>query len=323
MIIFNGSELATKREKLLKERIFKEFPNKKLKIAAILFVEDVGSKLYTNLKYEAATRVGIEYETHEFSLKNISESKEGTLGYNKVVAKIKELNKDSSVTGVIIQKPWRKTWIKAQGVVQKKFALEGTSEREQYTSWWTGLTSEISEKKDVDGLHPNTIAQIKAGTWQENKKVLPATCRAVLSILDRAGELKAFSDKKIIIIGKSDLLGVPLYYELLRRSGELKTEEDKQSLSVELIASKEFKKRMLDGRKLLDAGVIVSATGIKGLITGDIIAENSVVIDVGEPAADVDFESVASKVAFITPVPGGVGPMTVISLLENCADLAQ
>jgi len=67
----------------------------------------------------------------------------------------------------------------------------------------------------------------------------------------------------------------------------------------------------------------VSATGIKGLITGDILSKNSVVIDVGEPTPDVDFKSVASKAAFVTPVPGGVGPMTVVSLLENCADLAQ
>ena len=145
-----------------------------------------------------------------------------------------------------------------------------------------------------------------------------------MTILDRAGERENFSDanvgqEKTIIIGKSDLLGIPLYYELLRR-GE-NSQESQQK--IELIASQELKERMQSGQKLLDASIVISATGIKNLITGDMVSAGVTVIDVGEPKPDVDFVSVSPKASFITPVPGGVGPMTVISLLENCADLAR
>ena len=107
------------------------------------------------------------------------------------------------------------------------------------------------------------------------------------------------------------MLGIPLFYELLN-----------QNKTVELIASKQLQERMQSGQKLLDAAVVITATGISGLITADMIAQGSVVIDVGEPKPDVDFAAVSQKTAFITPVPGGVGPLTVISLLENCVELA-
>jgi methylenetetrahydrofolate dehydrogenase (NADP+) / methenyltetrahydrofolate cyclohydrolase len=314
MNTFNGIKLAAERELLLKEAIARDFSNKKLKIAAILFKEDVGSQIYTKLKSEAASRVGIAYEASEYSLSDTNE---------EIIEKIHQLNEDSTVTGIIIQKPWRRTWVKAQDADFAQLVSQQDNpkrfERKQYGFWWGSLTSEISEKKDVDGLHPNTIAQIKTGEWQRSGKVLPATCRAVLTILDGAGELKDFLesgdsdvDKKTIIIGRSNLLGIPLYYELLRRGKD-----------VELIASRELTNRMESGQKLLDASIVVSATGRKKLITGDMVADGVVVVDVGEPMPDVDFKSVSEKASFITPVPGGVGPMTVVSLLENCVDLAR
>ena len=286
-----------------------------MKIAAVLFAEDSGSRIYTQLKSEAAARVGIKYEVHEFSLADSDLREESeNLPNEKIIAKIKELNVDQSVTGIIIQKPWRKTWIKARNTVSE---LSESQQKDEYNYWWNGLTSQISENKDVDGLHPNTIKFIQNGNFPENGKVLPATCRAVLTILARAGELEKTENKsqlskeeKIIILGKSDLLGIPLYYELLR-----------QGKNVELIASLELKERMSSGKKLFDATVIVSATGIKNLITGDMISSGITIIDVGEPRPDVEFNSVSSKASFITPVPGGVGPMTVISLLENCVSL--
>ncbi|MBP7740956.1 bifunctional 5,10-methylenetetrahydrofolate dehydrogenase/5,10-methenyltetrahydrofolate cyclohydrolase [Candidatus Woesebacteria bacterium] len=306
MYIFDGIKLAAQRELLLKERV-----SSKLKIAAILFKEDSGSKIYTRLKSEAASRVGIEYEVHEFSLADFV--MEGNNFVNeKVFAKIKELNNDSNITGIIVQKPWRKTWIKSL-TISFNDADKSSSFEEQkiaYNNWWRSLTSQISEKKDVDGLHLNTIEQIKAGTWKKNNKVLPATCRAVLTIMSRAGELENFSDEKIVIIGKSDLLGIPLFHELQR-----------QGKNVELLDSNGLKVRLESGQKLLDAKVLVSATGIKNLITGDLLSNGVTVIDVGEPKPDVEISSVSNKAIFITPVPGGVGPMTVISLLENCADL--
>lgn len=327
MQVFDGNLLAKQREALLKEKIVDAGFAGKLKIAAVLFVEDVGSRVYTRLKKEAAERVGIAYETHQFSLKD---------DLREVIAQIQELSEDESVTGIIIQKPWRRTWQKNQPNPE----LSPSDQRQKYAQWWGRLAREISQQKDVDGLHPVTIAQIKSATWQENNKVLPATCRAVLTILDRAGELENFSDKKTIIIGKSDLLGIPLYFELLRRNSEANClpnemgqgepegavcipDPNKKPREVVMIASKELEERMKSGQKLLDATILISATGRNNLVTGEMVSTGLVAIDVGEPKPDIDFQSVAPKSIFITPVPGGVGPLTVVSLLENCFDLAS
>lgn len=339
MTIFNGNKLAKTREDKLKQLVSTNFTNNKLTIAAILFKEDAGSRLYTKLKSEAASRVGIEYHSHEFSLSDLIKT---------IQTRIDELNSNPNVTGIIIQKPWRKTWLQAQSKEIKesfnKAENPKKAERIEFSLWWSALTNTISEKKDVDGLHPNTIAQIKEGTWKENGKVLPATCQAVLTILEEAEKLNSsnfkedqlseinldrvdskinlnlisdikidsFNKEKYIVLGKSDLLGIPLFYELKR-----------QNKNVEIIASKELNERMKSGQKLLDASVVVSATGRKGLITGDMVKDNVIIVDVGEPKPDVDFESVSKKAAFITPVPGGVGPMTVAMLLKNTVTAAS
>jgi methylenetetrahydrofolate dehydrogenase (NADP+) / methenyltetrahydrofolate cyclohydrolase len=316
MIIFDGYRLALKREEALKKKIEAFVSDRKPVIAAVLFTEDAGSQLYTRLKGEMATRVGIEYRSFEFSLQD---------DIKQVEAKILELNQDPDITGIIIQKPWRNTWVKAQ---DSDFLERGSQtddpesfKRNEFNLWWSGLTSLISEKKDVDGLHPNTISQIKAGTWQSFNKVLPATCQAVLTIMGQAeqqlvAELGPDADEifngKYVILGKSDLLGIPLYYELIR-----------QNKNVEILDSKGLEEKMISGQKLLDFRVIISATGKHNLINGEMLSEGCVVIDVGEPKPDVEFNSVSKKASFITPVPGGVGPMTVVSLLENCVELSD
>ena len=315
MIIFDGNTTAKKREEKLKQKIADL--NVSPVIAAILFIEDAGSKLYTNLKKEAAQRIGVEYRVIEFSLKE---------SVAVIQAKLEELGKNPEITGVIIQKPWRKTWVAAQGEQFKNHVSNEPNprkyERDQYASWWTKLTSYIAEHKDIDGLHPITIKQISDESWEKQGKVLPATAQAVLTILDLAEvalttqhsqeKARKLLDGKYIIVGKSDLVGIPLFYELR-----------KQGKDVEIIASKELTERMKSGQQLLDASVIISATGRKNLITGEMVSDDVVVIDVGEPRADVEFETVKEKASFITPVPGGVGPMTVVSLLENCAQLCE
>ena len=252
--------------------------------------------------------MGIEYEVFSFSLLDQPE---------QIQEKLVELNQDQSVTGIIIQKPWRKTWLDA-----KKNRGE-VVEKSDFDKWWQTLARAIDEKKDVDGLHPRTLEAIKNGDWQEQGRVMPATAKAVLEILYSA-ELpensisKALSfgfkviDSKITIIGRSDLLAKPLFYELKNKG-----------CKVEMIGSKELKERIEHGEKLLNSDVVISATGRSKLVTGDMVKNGVVVVDVGEPKPDIDFESVSPKASFITPVPGGVGPMTVISLLENCVELGN
>jgi methylenetetrahydrofolate dehydrogenase (NADP+) / methenyltetrahydrofolate cyclohydrolase len=314
MKIFDGKTLAKKREQGLKKQVSKlAAAGHQLKIAAVLFAEDKGSVLYSDLKKQAAQRMGIEYQLHTFSLTKPSDL---------VANQLEKLSKDPSVTGIIIQKPSRKVW-------QQVTLVDGDPKdvRKVFADWWRYLTYQIEITKDVDGLHPKTLAAIEAGDWQQKGRVMPATAKAVLEILrqaakttesavsDKSGRAAAGADKqlwkflknkKIIILGKSDILGQPLYYDFKNHD-----------LDVEMMGSAGLNRRMEQGKALTDAQVVISATGHKHLVTGEMVAEGVVIVDVGEPKPDVEAETVTPKASFITPVPGGVGPMTVISLMEN------
>lgn len=295
MITFDGNKLASEKKEALKLRA-SALLEKDIKpiIAAILYDGDAGSQLYTDIKRTVASEIGIGYQTNSFSLSG---------GVESVTTLIKKLNNDPNITGIILQKPTRKSWALANGIEGKAKDI-----RKAYNFWWRLQTTNISEDKDVDGLNPSIIDVIKEDKLEEKRRVLPATARAVLEIL-KSGNI-SLEDKNIIILGKSDLLGIPLYEYFLSKK-----------YSVKNIGRKELEERVGNGKKLLDTDVVISATGVKGLITGELIKEGAVIVDVGEPRGDVDFESVKNKASFVTPVPGGVGPMTVVSLMENCLDL--
>jgi methylenetetrahydrofolate dehydrogenase (NADP+)/methenyltetrahydrofolate cyclohydrolase len=143
--------------------------------------------------------------------------------------------------------------------------------------------------------------------------VLPATVSAVLIALDAAGfwQLSDWQRQKICILGKSDLLGTPLAAELRNRG-----------VMVELLGRNEIEARLQNAKgAFADAQVVISAIGKAQFITGEMIRESSIIIDVGEPRPDVERASVEPKAAFFTPVPGGIGPLTVVSLLENAVEL--
>jgi methylenetetrahydrofolate dehydrogenase (NADP+)/methenyltetrahydrofolate cyclohydrolase len=294
MITFDGNAFARQKETELQLQVA-DLKKRGIspKITAILFTEDKGSELYTNLKKQAAERIGMSYDVCPFSMKDDPA---------QVGESIRRLNEDTTVSGIIIQKPWRTRWVEVTGRTPEAF-----------TEWWSNLVLQIDETKDVDGLHPATLEAIKKGGWQQDKKVMPATAKATLLILNQAipdtAELKK---QKIIILGKSDILGQPLYYEFKNLSCD-----------VEMIGSKELVARKESGQLLQDADIIISATGHANLITGDLVKEGVVVVDVGEPKPDVEFSTVSQKAKFITPVPGGVGPVTIVSLLENCIELLK
>lgn len=307
MQIFDGVAAAAQQEPLLANQVAKL--TTPVVVHAVLFEEDAGSRLYTRLKSEAAARVGIEYRVHACSLHD---------DLDQLRRNVRVISESASTTGCIIQKPTRDTWSRVTG-----------QDRSSFSGWWRELTTAIALPKDVDGLHPETMQSIAAGTWREQGRVLPATCRAVLSILTEAvvsvpvsqqsertmvsvySQL-SMNGQKVLIIGKSDLLGNPLYYEL-KNNG----------VAVELLTRRQFRVRLAEGRALKDGQIIVSATGVAGLITDDLLAAQSILIDVGEPQGDIDAASVSESAAFLTPVPGGVGPMTIVSLLQNAIDLVR
>lgn len=302
-IILDGYQLAFYyQKKLLDEARALRLSETKLVIAAILFHEDIGSQLYTRLKKELAEDLGIEYRVFSFSVVDDQQ---------KIIDKLQKLNKQTDITGIIIQKPWRKTWIKASGYSME----EG---KDKFGKWWRELVSVLDINKDVDGLHPSNLSTLQEGGWRAKGRVLPATCQATIRLLEKAFETEHLfahlrdNSLKTVIIGKSDLLGQPLYAVL-----------SSKKCSVEMIGSQELKTRIEDNIFLKDADVIVTATGRKNLINGSMVKEGSVIIDVGEPNGDVDQDSVMNIAAAVTPVPGGVGPMTVVSLMENAFWLHQ
>lgn len=164
------------------------------------------------------------------------------------------------------------------------------------------LTELITPRKDIDGLTSSRI-------------VPPAAVAAVLSILET--EKISVSEKKVVVMGASDLVGKPMAHELEKLGGEVSIINSKTENPEELTRG---------------AFLIVCAVGKPGVLTGDMVSDGVIVIDVGtlviedalekdapkKVIGDVDFESVYPKVSKITPVPGGVGPMTIIALLENC-----
>ena len=306
-IIFDGYAYANEKLIQLQPSIEQlAGQGRQLKIAAIVFKEDEGSLLYTDLKAKTAEVLGIGYDRFLFSLES----------YNpvEVEEKIKDLNKNPMVTGIIIQKPWKKTWQQFQS----------TDQVVDFSYWWEQLVSLLDVSKDVDGLHPETQAAIKDGTWMKQGLVLPATAKAVLTILDAAENQINFGQqaksesnfhlahKKIVIIGRSNLVGIPVFNVLKN-----------WDYDVEMIGKQGLDKRIEQQIYLQDADVVIAATGRTKLITGEMVKQGSVLIDVGEPQPDFEFDSVKEKALFITPVPGGVGPLTVISLMENCAKLGQ
>lgn len=295
MILFDGTTVASSLEHDLAVEVQKL--QQPVLVTSLFFSEDAGSALYTRLKTEAAQRVGIIYQAVQCSF-----SEPVTV----LVERIMALNADATVTGVLIQKPTKKTW--EQYCPEENRVGKGRS----FSEWWLSLTSALEPTKDVDGLSPETLRSIAEGTWREQGRVLPATCRAVVSILAKLRmEYPEKEMQSASIVGVSDLLGTPLA-QVLSRFG----------MQVELLRRADFIEKTQNGQPLM-GDVIVSATGVPNLITASHVRPDAVIIDVGEPMQDVDRDSVAETAFFLTPVPGGVGPLTVICLLMNAVDLLK
>ncbi|MEK7617342.1 MAG: bifunctional 5,10-methylenetetrahydrofolate dehydrogenase/5,10-methenyltetrahydrofolate cyclohydrolase [Patescibacteria group bacterium] len=202
--------------------------------------------------------------------------------YNELVNFIRKLNEDLEVNGIMIQLPIPDEFLKGKD--------------------WREILAEIKIEKDVDGLR------------YPDSKFLPATARAVLSILD--DEKIEVKNKKVIVLGRSNLVGKPVADELINRGANVSVVHSQTPNPKEIT---------------LAADIIISAVGKPHLVKGDWIKNGTVVIDVGTSedketgkiVGDVDFEEAKLRASKITPVPGGVGPMTVISLMENVLESAK
>lgn len=207
---------------------------------------------------------------------------EETITQETLMQLIDELNQDDTVHGILVQLPLPKH-LDEEAVIQA-----------------------ISPKKDVDGFHPETVGNMCIGS----KGFLPCTPAGVIQLLKRSNI--DISGKECVVVGRSNIVGKPMALLLLRENG---TVTIAHSRTKDL---KEVTKR---------ADILVAAVGKPKFITAEYVKDGAVVIDVGihrnennKLCGDVDFDDVIDKVSAITPVPGGVGPMTIAMLMNNCVE---
>ncbi len=240
-------------------------------LATILIGDNPASATYVRNKHTACKEVGIATKDHKLDV-NISQTQIDEI--------IENLNKDSSVHGILVQLPLPKQLV--------EFAT----------------TSRISPLKDVDGLTPHNT-----GLLAMKKAVLVAcTPSGIMEMFDYHDI--GLEGKNIVLINRSNLVGKPLYHLLLEKNATVVTCHSKTKNLTEICQT---------------ADIVITAVGdrSKFTLTPDMIKEGAIVIDVAisrfqeKLVGDSDFEQIIQKASFATPVPGGVGPMTVAMLLKN------
>jgi len=277
--ILDGLSVSQKIKQEIKEEVTKivQSGKKAPHLAAILVGENGASKAYVNSKVKDCKEVGFTSSLLKFP---------DTICENELLEEIKKLNEDEEIDGFIVQLPLPK------GIDQEKIIMA------------------INPKKDVDGFHPENFGKMAL----EMDSLLPATPFGIMQLLERYNiDTKG---KKCVVIGRSRIVGRPMSILMSAKGTDA---------TVTLIHShtpniEEYTQK---------ADIVIVALGIPNYLKGDMIKEGAVVIDVGitrvnddtergyHLVGDVDFEACEKKASFITPVPGGVGPMTRAMLMKN------
>ena len=277
--ILDGLSVSQKIKQEIKEEVTKivQSGKKVPHLAAILVGENGASKDYVNIKVKDCKEVGFTSSLLKFP---------DTICENELLEEIKKLNENEEIDGFIVQLPLPK------GIDQEKIIMA------------------IDPKKDVDGFHPENFGKMAL----EMDSLLPATPFGIMQLLERYNiDTKG---KKCVVIGRSRIVGRPMSILMSAKGTDA---------TVTLIHShtpniEEYTQK---------ADIVIVALGIPNYLKGDMIKEGAVVIDVGitrvnddsergyHLVGDVDFEACEKKASFITPVPGGVGPMTRAMLMKN------
>lgn len=208
----------------------------------------------------------------------IHEKYDDSITEDELLKNIKRFNSNDNIDAILVQMPL------PSGINEKS------------------IQNAVNKYKDVDGLNDSNIVDLISG----KSSLYPCTACGVISLLDKYGVILEGSN--VVIVGRSSLVGMPLFHMLENRNA-----------TVTLCHSKTRNLQSITK----NADIIISATGVKGLIKEDMVKNNAVVVDVGitrengKLYGDVDFDNVSKKASLITPVPGGVGPMTIASLAQN------
>ena len=270
MIIDGKKEAQLLRDEIKKEILSIKSKNNKVPGLTVILIGDFApSLIYVKNKEKNAKEVGINSEVVRYS-KEVTEQ--------EVLKKIRELNDNDAVSGILVQLP-----------------LPPQINKEK-------IINSIDPLKDVDGFHPINVGNLSSG-YNATVPCTPLGCLFLIKKIE-----SNLSGKHAVIIGRSNLNGKPMAQLLL-----------KENCTVTIVHSKTKDLKT----ECAKADILIAAVGVPNLVKGDWVKENSIIIDVGinkvgdKIIGDVDFDAVKEKVKAITPVPGGVGPMTIACLLKN------
>ena len=271
MILIDGKKIAAELREELKKEVseLKTKYNKVPGLTVILIGDMAPSQIYVRNKEKSANEVGLKSEVIKYP--DIVEEK-------TVLEKIEELNKNESISGILVQLPLPKH-------IDKQKVIET-----------------ILPGKDVDGFHPMNVGNLSSG-YESSVPCTPLGCYLMIKKIE-----PNLSGKKAVMIGRSNLNGKPMAQLLL-----------KENCTVTITHSKTKDLKA----ECLEADIIVAAVGIPKLVKADWVKKDAIVIDVGINktengiVGDVAFEEVSKVAKALTPVPGGVGPMTIACLLKN------
>ena len=255
-------------------------------LGVILVGEDPASQSYVRAKERACEELGIYSDDNRLPADTTQQD---------LIALVNQMNKDPKINGILVQLPLPK----------------GLNESEVLLA--------IAPEKDVDGFHPMNVGKMMVG----EKAFLPCTPHGVIQLLLRSGV--TIEGAKVVIVGRSNIVGKPLANMLIQKNAK-----GNATVTVCHTRTKDL------AWHTRQADIVIAAAGRPNTITADMVKDGVVVIDVGvnrvEDATkkkgyrlvgDVDFEAVKEKASLITPVPGGVGPMTITMLLYNTVESAK
>ena len=285
--IISGTEIAKQIREELKQEIaeLKEKHNLIPGLATILVGEDPASQVYVGAKVKTCEALGVHSERYDLP---------ADTGEDKLLSLIDKLNKDPKIHGILVQLPLPK---------------HINETRVLYT---------VDPKKDVDGFHPVNVGKLMIG----EPDYLPCTPHGIQQLLIRSGV--KIEGAEVVIVGRSNIVGKPIANILLQ-----KKEGANATVTVCHTRTRDIS---LHTKR---ADILIVAAGKPKAITADMVKEGVVVIDVGVNrvgktpegkailVGDVDFDAVKEKAKAITPVPGGVGPMTITMLMLNTVKAAK
>jgi len=280
MAIIDGKAVAQELQNEFKQEI-SQMSGRPPCLAVILVGDSGPSRIYVNRKTKACEEVGIH---------SIKRHLKASVSEDELLKEIEHFNVNPQVDGILVQLP-----------------LPDHINTSRVMRW-------VNPEKDVDGFHPVNVGKMLIG---ETDGFFPCTPLGVKTLIEHTGiELPG---KQVVIVGRSNIVGKPLAAMLLQRG---------QGIDATVTVAHRFSANL--GEITRQADVLVVAIGVPHHISADMIKEGAVVIDVGinriedlarksgaRLVGDVDFEKAQDKCAFITPVPGGVGPMTIAMLLKN------